>query len=185
METKLCECGCGQPTPLCKYNLPTQGYIAGQPLRFIPGHQCRGRKQRPEEIAARSAAIMGHPVSDETRRKISNAHKASGHKPTKEAIDTSNSRRKKLNQSPSWKGGISLVNGYRCAYAPDHSRCHPNGYVYEHILIAEKQLGRSLSGNEVVHHIDGNKLNNSPDNLTVLASQAEHIRLHRSQGDID
>jgi hypothetical protein len=35
---KLCECGCGQPAPIAKTTWKRRGYIKGQPLRFISGH---------------------------------------------------------------------------------------------------------------------------------------------------
>lgn len=38
---KLCECGCGKPSPICFYSWPARGYVKGQPLRFIPYHQAR------------------------------------------------------------------------------------------------------------------------------------------------
>jgi len=49
---------------------------------------------------------------------------------------------------------------------------------HEHRRIAEEKLGRPLRKGEVVHHIDGNKQNNAPENIEVLPSQAEHARLH-------
>lgn len=55
----------------------------------------------------------------------------------------------------------------------------PNGYVYEHRLVAEGVLGRLLETREVVHHIDGDKANNDPSNLRVFPSQADHVRHHR------
>lgn len=44
-------------------------------------------------------------------------------------------------------------------------------------LVLEEKLGRELSANEQVHHIDNNPLNNDPDNLTVLCL-GEHQREH-------
>jgi len=52
---------------------------------------------------------------------------------------------------------------------------------HEHRRVAEETLGRPLKKGEVVHHIDGNKQNNSPENLLVLPSQAEHARIHFSK----
>ena len=45
-------------------------------------------------------------------------------------------------------------------------------------LVASKMIGRKLRSKEVVHHIDENPFNNAPENLMVLASRAEHSRLH-------
>jgi len=37
-EVKLCECGCGNPSPIAKRNKLERGEIKGTPLRFISGH---------------------------------------------------------------------------------------------------------------------------------------------------
>ena len=50
---------------------------------------------------------------------------------------------------------------------------------HEHRVVAEEMIGRKLLPGEVVHHKDENRRNNDPSNLQVLASQAEHARLHR------
>jgi hypothetical protein len=49
---------------------------------------------------------------------------------------------------------------------------------HEHRAVAEQKLGRPLKRGEIVHHIDGDYLNNDPDNLAVM-TQADHIRIHK------
>jgi len=58
-----------------------------------------------------------------------------------------------------------------------------NGYVIirinkkpkgEHVLIAEKALGKSLPKGSHVHHVDGNPSNNDPKNLVVCPNSGYH-----------
>lgn len=51
-------------------------------------------------------------------------------------------------------------------------------WVYEHRVVIENYLGRKLSMNEHVHHIDGNPKNNSIDNLEVVTPE-EHAKIHK------
>ncbi len=46
-----------------------------------------------------------------------------------------------------------------------------------HRYLMEQELGRKISFNEIVHHKDGNKLNNDINNLK-LVTRAEHILMH-------
>lgn len=74
-------------------------------------------------------------------------------------------------------------NGYVVVEYPDHPKAFDTGSgvigVYEHILIAEEEvLDRPLKAGEVVHHLDKNRANNSPDNLLPLENPS-HTKLHR------
>lgn len=77
-----------------------------------------------------------------------------------------------IEQHPRWKGGRSI---------------QPTGYVrvaigggrwrYEHRVVAEATLGRPLTSRQQVHHLNGDKADNRPENLVVLGIR-EHALLH-------
>ena len=93
----LCECGCGELVPIAKRTDSIKGWEKGQPIRFIKGHQNRGRIHSKEARKRISASLKGnknrsgqkkrnenrngqkkrHGCSVETRKKMSEA--AKGH----------------------------------------------------------------------------------------------------------
>lgn len=67
---------------------------------------------------------------------------------------------------------------------------YANGYIYLyqhqdqqaesiHRLLAAKALGRELTGEEEVHHLDGVKTNNANNNLVVCPNRQYHMTLHQ------
>lgn len=75
---------------------------------------------------------------------------------------------------------VSTCKGGGYTYArtqPPHPRRNSKGLYPRHRVIAENEIGRLLEADEVVHHLDGDKTNDSPRNLEVL-SRAEHSRQH-------
>lgn len=67
---------------------------------------------------------------------------------------------------------------YLYALVPDHPNATKNGYVLEHRVVMENFVGRYLTREEIVHHIDENKHNNDISNLRLMSGY-EHVNLHK------
>ena len=95
-----------------------------------------------------------------------------------------------------WKGGIVTAMrtrprgdgsfyGQRLIYAPEY--CKATGrkgpYVAEHILLAERALGRKLKKAECVHHINCDPMDNRPENLLVCTN-GYHSYLHHKMSEL-
>lgn len=52
--TGLCECGCGQPTAMAQRTWARYGWVKGEPLRFVHGHNGKSRETVQERIKRRS-----------------------------------------------------------------------------------------------------------------------------------
>jgi len=79
------------------------------------------------------------------------------------------------NKNPAWKGGRKLVGGYWYRYCPNHPNATQSACVLEHRLVMEGILGRILDKSEVVHHKNGDTLDNRPENLEVFVSNGAHL----------
>jgi len=117
-----------------------------------------GREVSKETKIKIGLAGIGKILSDETKLKMSLAQ--SGEK------------------SHNWKGGKKKYRGYIAILEKEHPNGMGQGYVMEHRLVMEQFLGRFLTREEVVHHINGDKLDNRPENLTLFKNQSEHLKYH-------
>ncbi len=70
---------------------------------------------------------------------------------------------------PNWKGGW-LQQGYKFI-------CVEGRQLPEHKYFMELKIGRRLTSNEVVHHINHDRLDNRIENLQLL-TRREHVFVH-------
>ena len=121
----------------------------------------------------------GKKLSKKIRDKMSKSyryHKTSG------CFKKSNYPWGKGEKAPDWKGGrIYDGTGYIKIYKPDHPFRNKAGYIREHRLIIEKQIGRYLHCWEVVHHINKIRDDNRLENLILLKNKKVHMSIHNNE----
>jgi len=78
--------------------------------------------------------------------------------------------------NPNWKGGRYNHKGYWLVLDPEHHRANKAGYVLEHIKVWEQTHGREVPKRWHVHHVNGSKKDNRPENL-VAVSDRKHRRV--------
>lgn len=67
-----------------------------------------------------------------------------------------------------WRGGRAIRNGYVFVYVGSGK------YLGEHRIVMEKNLGRKLTQNEQIHHINGIKTDNRLENLQIVVKKVHY-----------
>lgn len=99
----------------------------------------------------------------------------------KKACETASKIKRPTGRTHNGRPVLMNFQGYLTVYEPTHPFANKhNGRVLEHRLVMEKVIGRYLTSEEHVDHIDQDKTNNDPSNLQVL-SPTEHSK--KTNGD--
>jgi len=115
---------------------------------------------------------------EETKLKLSKS--STGRKCSEHVKDILRERVGSKNHN--WRSGITKqTTGYLCFTQSTGNGEHAGKFL--HKIIAEWKISRKLEKGEVVHHIDGNKLNNDPRNLEVM-THSDHARLHAIKNNL-
>jgi hypothetical protein len=86
-------------------------------------------------------------------------------------------------KNPNWVGGAwESFNGRMMVLSPNHPGADAKGYVLRSHLVAEQAIGRYLRADEVVHHVNRDRSDDSPANLRVMTHGA-HTALHHLDAD--
>lgn len=150
--------------------------VCGKEFEVTPGWTRNGRRKYCSRTCSGRSALAGRRLgvrhTDESRAKMSAA-----------LGGTRTGRR-----GNAWKGGrwtsqegyvhvaISELPEDQQAIAREMVPTKP--YILEHRLVAAVKAGRPLTRAEVVHHLNGEKQDNRPENL-VLLDQQSHSLSHR------
>ena len=138
-----------------------------------------GRRHSEETRMKMRLARLGKRQTAETRKKMSDSHKGKKYGPeTLAKISAATS----MENNGRWRGGKKVnAAGYVLVKVPDHPFADKNGYVRENRLVAEAIIGRYLRPEEIAHHRNGNRADNSKRNIVVIPCQGDHRRLHATQ----
>ncbi len=125
---------------------------------------------QPAPIAKRTNRKFGHIRGQPVRFIVGHFSRTATFRHVMKTVDVEKTR-KDGEANGNWKGGRTIKDGY--------VEVRVNGeYILEHRFVMEGILGRALTSQEVVHHKNGNKQDNRPENLELLPSTGEHLRLH-------
>lgn len=136
---------------------------------FVRDHYPTMRSRDIGEIIGRTKCAVDHYAS------------RNGIAKTPEAEFQHRSEARRGEGTPNFKGYRRKTSkGYYVRYVPWHPCASKDGLVMEHRLVMEGLIGRVLRNDEVVHHINGNKADNRPENLKLM-SFSEHTSFHNSR----
>ena len=83
-----------------------------------------------------------------------------------------------MKRAPNGSGSIT-AQGYKAFTGANNQR------FLEHVKVAEKALGRKLPKGSQVHHLNGNGLDNRPENLVICPTAGYHRLLHDRERALD
>lgn len=149
----------------------------GAPFRVTPAWVKNGRRK----FCSKACRVKARPPQDRTGKRHSDS--------AREAMSQKAQGRYIGPRSSQWKGGRFLDSaGYvlvmistlpASTQALAHEMSKKNGkYILEHRAVAAATLGRPLTRDEIVHHVNGDKADNRPENLMVVP-RADHSVSHR------
>lgn len=134
-------------------------YLIKYKIPRRPQHQWKGRKMSKVAKDKMRIAHLGKKASQATKDKMS-------------ALKIG-----KIYDRPKKN---KTLNGYIQLWEPKNPMSNKSGYIYEHRKVVAEILGRLLTKNELVHHKNGVKDDNRPENLE-LTNLRWHMSKHKSQ----
>lgn len=154
-----CQCSCGTEKPLRTSDLRRREVstgcndCVGDRLRMDVNGQVFGQLTAIEYVGRRNGAALWRCRCMCGEEKI---------------VSLGCLRSGKTKSCGHWRGkGCITKFGYRIMRMPDHPNAGSQGYIFEHVAVMSEMLGRPLIDGENVHHRNGIRHDNRPDNLEL------------------
>lgn len=202
----LCECGCGQPTPIAKKPNKTYGHVKGEPVRFLLGHGVRQPAARKKIAAAQASRVIqpGERFGRLTVKADTGRRSGAGHRlllcececGEMSEVFAGNLRRKDgtrscgclIKEAAARRKRPADVRFYRHVGEPTELGCHPwtggvyaTGYPQFEGRVAHRFAYQIVHGSipdgHHIHHRCRNRLCVNPEHLEAL-TPTQHNRLH-------
>jgi hypothetical protein len=181
----VCQCGCGKPF------VWTRRHPQGPTPKWLPNHRPGRRRVREKAKQTERVCLRCGVTFKTTANQVSRGWGTFCSQACHYAWQREQPRQRLQVRVEALPVGVapplSKPRRYKNAagYARFRWRLAPDLYVetYEHRIVAERALGRSLSADEVVHHVNGIRDDNRSGNLEVL-SNSEHTRRHVLKVDV-
>lgn len=140
---------------------------------------CHEEREIPYSTAVKKEAIINKHKCKSCATALGNIGKKRSEQAKK---NMSNAQRKMHNGGIRYNQGRGYKQVIVDNYHPRKKDRKGGNYIFEHILVMEKNIGRFLEKHEIVHHIDKNKQNNSIENLHLFSGKdnKESSQMHNA-----
>lgn len=193
IPTYYCQCGCGEVIP------PKPSHRT-RPPKYIQSHYLKmGTSKRIERLReAKKKERLQPPEGwnppsgfcecgcDERTKiaKFSRPERGEYIGYPRRYLSGHNMRDKRGKHHPQWEGGrFADQQGYVLVHMPDYPSARKDGYIFEHRYVYEQSRGVRLPKDVIVHHINGVRDDNRPENLMATIRQ-RHDRVHLRAGAV-
>jgi len=124
------------------------------------------------ELGRESTTSLHEKYGIDTRTITRLFHKA-GHKlRTRSEANCIGFVRQRIGNGGKYK---DLTHGYVFIKIPSHPKANKRGYVPEHVLIWEKSNKEVVPKGYIIHHLNGKRDDNKPNNLVAM-KKSEHVQ---------